>query len=88
MTNATFTDITGKVHPSNDTYKVDILKRGENVHLEFDCTWKDIQNNTLKELMQLAQQDKDDLKGKNWYKISKKSDGTGWERKEVENPNE
>lgn len=88
MTSGVFSDITGKIHPSDSTYKIDVLRRGENVHLEFDCNWKDIENNSLKELMQLALKDKEDLKGKEWYKIQKNKETDKWERKTVENPNE
>lgn len=88
MTEARILDSTGKTVASNTTYKVDVLKRGENVHLEFDVNWKDIQNNTLEDLIKLALKDKEEVKGKKWYKLSKNKDTDQWERKEVENPNE
>lgn len=85
MTNAIFTDITGKVKPAEITYKVDLMSRGNKTHLEFDLTWEDAKNNTLADLIKLAVQDKADLPGKKWYKITKDDEGN-WKRIEIDEP--
>lgn len=83
MTEARILDTTGKTAASNMTYKIDILKRDGNIHLEFDCNWKDLTSNTVEDLIKLALQDKEEVKGKTWYKLSKNEKSNKWERLEI-----
>lgn len=76
MTSITMSDTTGKTIKSDISYSVDVYSRGNKVHIKFDTEF----NEELKTLIRLAIQN-----GVNWFKLSKKQDGT-WEHLRVEDP--
>lgn len=72
-------DISGKQISSKESYKVSIFNRSTGTHIDMDMSHEEVTKEKILDAVKLAL--KNNIK---WYKLSKKSDGSGWERKETE----